>query len=76
MPRTTKAQREAEDRLRDAFDAGGDHFGTHPEDDMTTVHRYASAMYPVKAEALEFAEGYSAARRRRDEFLQEKGSQP
>ena len=71
MTRTNKAQQEAAARLAAAFDAGIDHFGQHPDDDMATVHRYASAMYPVKAEALEFAEGYSIARRRRDEFLQE-----
>ena len=75
MSRNTKTQREAEQRLRAAFDAGSDYFGAHPEDDMTAVHRFANRMYPVKAEAIEFAAGYSAARRRRDEFLNEKGSQ-
>ena len=71
MTRTNKAQQEAAARLAAAFDAGIDHFGSHPDDDMAAVHRYANAIYPVKEEALEFTLGYSLARRRRDEFLQE-----
>jgi hypothetical protein len=59
-------------RLRDAFDAGSDYFSSNPDALMAEVHRYASAIYSGKAEALEFAEGYSTARRWRDEFLSEK----
>jgi len=79
MPRITKAQREADQlalqRLADAFDNGREYFWAHPEDDMATIHRYASGLYSVKAEALEFTEGYSTSRRQKDEFLKEKGSQ-
>jgi hypothetical protein len=59
-------------RLRDAFDAGSDYFGVYPDALMAEVHRHASTLYAGKAEALEFAEGYSAARRKRDEYLGEK----
>jgi hypothetical protein len=71
---TKKAEREA-DRLNAAHDAGLEYFRGHPEEDMATVHRYATRVYPDKAEALEFAYGYSAGRRARDDYLREKGTQ-
>jgi len=74
--RITKAMREAEARFRAAFDAGAEYHRAHLEDDLATVHRYASAAYPVKDEALEFVYGYSTARQRRDEYLKEKTELP
>jgi len=62
------------DRLRDAFDHGSEHWTKHQDDDLATVHRYASAHYSTKEQALEFVGGFSAARRRHDEFLKEKSS--
>jgi hypothetical protein len=61
MTRTTKPQQEAAARLAAALDAGIDHFGQHPDDDMATVHRHANRIYPEKAEALEFAYGVRIA---------------
>jgi hypothetical protein len=75
MPRTTKAQREAEDRLRDAFDRGSEYWAKHPDEFLATVHRVASAAYHTKEEAFEFVGGYTAARRRHDDYLREKGTQ-
>ena len=73
MARTTKAQREAETRLRAAFDAGCDHFKAHPDDMLTDVHRHANRLYPDdKALVLEFALGYGNARMQHDEYLKEK----
>ena len=73
MARTTKAQREAETKLRAAFDAGCDHFTAKPDAWMTDVHRHASAIYPDDKElALEFALGYATTRRCRDEYRREK----
>jgi len=74
MARETRAQREREreEKLRAAFDAGCDHFTTRPEALMTDVHRFASAHFGDKDEALEFALGYATARSRHDEYLREK----
>src|SRR5262245_30835872 len=74
MARITKAQRESEDRLRDAFEAGSAHWATRRENDLTTVHRHASARYASKEEAFEFVEGFSAARRRHDDYLKEQAA--
>jgi hypothetical protein len=72
MARTTKAQREADDRLRIAFEAGVDYFTAHADELMVEVHRYASKIYGDKAEGLEFVMGYSKARAQREEYLREK----
>jgi len=70
--RITKAQREREERLRAAFDAGCDHFTMNSDANMIAVHRFASAHFATKDEALEFALGYATARSRHDEYVREK----
>src|SRR5262252_3947051 len=57
------------ERLRQAFDAGCDYYVAHPDELMASVHRYASATYALKEEAMEFARGYSTARQQHDDYV-------
>ena len=72
MARITKADQEAQARLLAAFEAGSQYFTTHPDQILVETHRYASKLYPEKAEVFEFVAAYSTARSRRDDYLREK----
>jgi hypothetical protein len=72
---TTKKQREAaaEAALNNARDWGRDFHHMWPEKLMLEVSREASERFEDKDQIMAFYEGYMEARRKRDEFLQEKG---
>ena len=71
--KTSEAQREADEKLKAAFDAGCDYWTANPDEMMSTVHRHASSIYPdAKELALEFAFGYARAREKHDEYFREK----
>jgi hypothetical protein len=68
------AEREA--RAQAARDAGRDYHGHNDEALMTEVHRHAAKLYQSKEDALAFAEGFTEARRQRDEYLRERRGAP
>ena len=74
MTRITKAQLDTQARIQAAWEAGFEHFRNHSDDILTEVHRLASKKHANKEEAFAFADGYSAARAKRDEYQKEKKS--
>jgi hypothetical protein len=67
-----QALAELEAALTAARDAGRDHHKQEPEALLADVHRWASRLYESKETAFAFVEGFSAARKQRDDYLREK----
>jgi hypothetical protein len=73
MPKRQREQIAAEEAAKSAaFEAGADYHRTNPKLILAEVHRYANRAYDQRRHEVEgFVDGFSNARRIRDDYLRE-----